>query len=66
MPFVETGNGVAFMTGARAATAQGVVVWDGQGSEPARPAGFSSVKWISPVAPEQNPLDGDTWVTPAS
>jgi hypothetical protein len=46
-------------------TVKGVVVWDGTGDLPNRPAGYTSVEWISPTDPAANAIDGDTWVPTA-
>lgn len=41
----------------------------GSSSYPARPAGFTSVEWVGPVAPTiggtGNAVDGDTWIDTA-
>jgi hypothetical protein len=42
-------------------TSKGVVVWDGTGSQPARPTGYASVEWIQPVDPSGVMENGDTW-----
>jgi len=41
---------------------KGVVVWDGTGSQPARP-GFLSVEFVQDADPAAVVQDGDTWVS---
>ena len=45
------------------ASAKGVVVWDGTGSQPARP-NFLSVEFVQEEDPVAVAEDGDTWVAP--